>query len=315
MDGRGIMGLKKASNDSPAWKPAVVNDRPKGSVVDLFCGAGGLTHGFRREGYAVAAGIDIDEDCRFAYEHNNFAAFIRKDIADLSPEDLNGLFYPGEPRILVGCAPCQPFSTYNQKNEDPKWRLVEKFAELVALTLPDVVSMENVPRLLDFQGGTVFSAFEAGLRRADYHVHHEIAYAPDFGVPQQRHRLVLLASRRGPITLDRSMGANASIDVGHAIGALPPLEAGGVDGLDPMHRASGLSKRNLERIRASRPGGTWQLIELVGHPGGGRSDRFPPSRIASTVLDRRKSASVGGSPTPNTRARTSLKSSPSVSLE
>ena len=150
--------------------------------------------------------------------------------------------------------------------------------------------MENVPRLLDFQGGDSFSAFEAGLRRADYHVHHEIAYAPDFGVPQQRHRLVLLASRRGPITLDRSMGANASIDVGHAIGALPPLEAGGVDGLDPMHRASGLSKRNLERIRASRPGGTWQLIELVGHPGGGRSDRFPPSRFA---LDSARSAGVG----------------------
>jgi DNA (cytosine-5)-methyltransferase 1 len=215
-------------------------ERPGGSVVDLFCGAGGLTHGFRKEGCAVAAGIDIDEDCRFAYEHNNHAPFIRKDIDNLFPSELNGLFYPGEPRILVGCAPCQPFLTYNQKNEDPKWQLIAKFGELIAITLPDVVSMENVPRLLDFRGGAVFSAFEAVLREADYHVHHEIAYAPDFGVPRKRYRLVLLASRRGPITLDRSVGANQPIDVGHAIGALPPLEAGGIDGSDPMQSESSL---------------------------------------------------------------------------
>lgn len=232
--------------------------RPKGSVVDLFCGAGGLTHGFRLESYAVAAGIDIDEDCRFAYEHNNQAPFIRKDIDALNAEELSALFYPNEPRILVGCAPCQPFSSYNQKNTDPKWRLVEKFAELIADILPDVISMENVPRLLQFRGGEVFASFKRALQDNGYHTHHEVAYAPDFGVPQRRSRLVVLASRMGPISLDRSVGVGISTTVASAIGSLVPISAGGMDGIDPMHRASKLSERNLERIRASKPGGSWR---------------------------------------------------------
>lgn len=226
--------------------------------MDLFCGAGGLTHGFRLEDYAVAAGIDVDEDCRFAYEHNNDAPFLRKDVVALTADELRSLFFPGEPRILVGCAPCQPFSTYNQKNEDPKWELVGKFGELIAEVLPDVVSMENVPRLLEFKGGEVFASFERILRDAGYQVHHEIAFAPDFGIPQRRSRLVVLASRHGQIKLDRSIGAGRPTTVAAAIGDLPAIAAGGIDIADPMHRASRLSERNLARIRVSRPGGSWR---------------------------------------------------------
>jgi DNA (cytosine-5)-methyltransferase 1 len=232
--------------------------RPPGSVVDLFCGAGGLTHGFRLERYRVAAGIDVDEDCRYAYEHNNDAPFLQKDISELDGDELAQLFQEGEPRILVGCAPCQPFSTYNQKNDDPKWRLVERFGELIEEVLPDIVSMENVPRLLEFHGGAVFSAFKAGLERNGYHVHAEIAYAPDFGVPQRRSRLVLLASRRARITLERPLLGGLPSTVAEAIGTLPPIGSGEIDDADPMHRASRLSHLNLHRIRASRPGGSWQ---------------------------------------------------------
>ena len=104
--------------------------QPKASVVDLFCGAGGLSHGFRQQGFTVVGGIDVDEDCRFAFEHNNGAPFIRRDVAALKPDAVNALFVPGKHRVLVGCAPCQPFSTYNQKNTDPKWRLLKTFGEL-----------------------------------------------------------------------------------------------------------------------------------------------------------------------------------------
>jgi DNA (cytosine-5)-methyltransferase 1 len=232
--------------------------RPPGSVVDLFCGAGGLTHGFRLEGYEVAAGIDVDEGCRYAYEHNNNARFLCRDISALGSGELAKLFRPDEPRILVGCAPCQPFSTYNQKNADPKWRLVEKFGDLIEELLPDVVSMENVPRLLEFRNGGVFASFKAVLERNDYHVHAEVAYAPDFGVPQRRSRLVLLASRHGSISLVRPGLEELPGTVAEAIGALPAINAGEVDPADPMHRASRLSELNLERIRASRPGGSWR---------------------------------------------------------
>lgn len=232
--------------------------RPRGSVVDLFCGAGGLTHGFRLENYAVTAGIDIDEDCRFAFEKNNDAPFLRKSVSELDAETLNALFYRNEPRILVGCAPCQPFSTYNQKNDDPKWQLVEKFADLIVASKPDVVSMENVPRLLDFKGGAVLDAFISKLEGDGYFVEKNLVHAPGYGVPQQRSRLVVLASRHGTINLVPPwVSEGAYVTVENAIGALPTLEAGGVDPNDPLHRSSRLSERNLERIRASTPGGSW----------------------------------------------------------
>ena len=234
-------------------------ERPVASVVDLFCGAGGLTHGFRLEGFDVAAGVDMDEACRFAYEHNNGAPFLRKDVGSLTANELADLFYRGVPRVLVGCAPCQPFSSYNQKNDDPKWRLVDKFGELIEALLPEVVSMENVRRLLNFQGGEVFRRFEALLRRNGYWIDQSVVFAPGYGVPQRRSRLVLLASRLGPIVLEPpSFPKKEYPTVESAIGRLPPLAAGGIDEGDPLHRASRLSPTNEARIQASKPGGTWR---------------------------------------------------------
>jgi DNA (cytosine-5)-methyltransferase 1 len=166
----------------------------KASVVDLFCGAGGLSHGFKLEGFPLAAGIDVDEVCRFPYETNNMAPFVRKDVATLTARDIEGLFTPGFTRVLVGCAPCQPFSTYNQKNDDPKWRLLHSFGRLIDQVRPDVVSRENVPRLLKFKGGTTFQRFVDTLLAADYNVVWGVLYGPDFGLAQTRSRLVLLES-------------------------------------------------------------------------------------------------------------------------
>lgn len=234
-------------------------ERSRGSVVDVFCGAGGLSHGFRLEGYAVAAGLDVDEKCRYPFEHNNQAPFIRRDVVDLLPAELNELFYKGEPRILVGCAPCQPFSIYNQKNQDPKWQLVGRFGELIRATLPDVVSMENVPALLRFQGGAVFEDFLNTLRDAQYHVTYRTVFAPEYGVPQRRSRLVLLASRLGPIELEAPLLSPAEyLTVESAIGELPPIGAGEADENDPIHRASRLSETNMKRMKASNPGGSWR---------------------------------------------------------
>jgi DNA (cytosine-5)-methyltransferase 1 len=233
--------------------------RPKGSVVDLFCGAGGLSHGFFLEDYAVAAGLDIDEECRFAYEHNNHAPFIRADVGKLNSQNLRSLFYANEPSILVGCAPCQPFSTYNHKNDDPKWRLVDKFGDLICEVLPDIVSMENVPRLLEFQGGAVFRGFVTKLEAAGYKVEHNVVFAPEYGIPQNRSRLVLLASRRGYITIEGpSFQRDQFPTVADAIGTLAPIGPGEADPNDRLHRSSRLSALNLERIKVSKPGGSWR---------------------------------------------------------
>ena len=175
-----------------------IGEQPAASVVDIFCGAGGLSHGFRERGFEIVGGIDINEDCRYAFEWNNNAPFIRRDIATVKAAEINGLFTPGRPRVLVGCAPCQPFSTYNQKNEDPKWQLLRQFGNLVDKVRPDVLSMDNVPLLLAFKDGSTFKEFVKKLRDAEYHVVWDVLYGPDFGLAQKRSRLVLLASKLGP---------------------------------------------------------------------------------------------------------------------
>ena len=232
---------------------------PCGSVVDLFCGVGGLSHGFRQEGFEVAAGVDSDESCRYAFEHNNEAPFIHRDVASLDGEEVRKLLTPGIPSILVGCAPCQPFSVYNQKNSDPQWQLLEEFARIISQVRPSVVSMENVPRLTRFRKGKVFEGFIDALERDGYHVEAEIAFAPDYGVPQQRSRLVLLASLHEGLKLERPTHPSSGYEtVENAIGGLPRLAAGGCDARDPLHRCSRLSPLNLNRIRASTAGGSWR---------------------------------------------------------
>jgi DNA (cytosine-5)-methyltransferase 1 len=229
------------------------------SVVDLFCGAGGLSYGFKSEALNVAAGIDIDEACRFPYEENNGAPFLRKDVGKLTASDLDGLFAPNTVRILVGCAPCQPFSTYNQKNENPDWKLLEAFGDLIDAARPDIVSMENVPRLLAFRGGKIFDAFVEKLRAADYHVVWGVLYGPDFGLAQTRSRLVLLASMLGPIAMPvPTHDLKKHRTVKDEIGELPALTHGEIDEHDSLHRASRLSPTNAKRIASAKPGGTWR---------------------------------------------------------
>src|SRR5262245_11715979 len=123
----------------------------KATAVDLFCGAGGLTRGLLNAGVAVAAGYDTDGMCRFPYEKNNPGAiFYRESVTDLKARDLLRHYPKGQPRILVGCAPCQTFSKYTQgqkNHRDPKWTLLKDFGRLIRDVKPDIVSMENVPEL------------------------------------------------------------------------------------------------------------------------------------------------------------------------
>ena len=231
----------------------------RASVVDVFGGVGSLSHGFKVEGFPIACGIDVDETCRYPFETNNDAPFICRDVATISSREVAREFFPGAASILVGCAPCQPFSKYNQKNDDPRWRLVGEFSRLIREIRPDVVTMENVPRLVKFRGGNVFQHFVENLRETGYHPWWKVVFCPDYGIPQQRSRLVLLASRHGPIEMESSTHSpDRYVTVRDAIGELRPLRAGDVDAEDSMHCASRLSARNLRRIRESRPGGTWR---------------------------------------------------------
>lgn len=235
------------------------------TVIDLFCGAGALTHGFIKEGFNVVAGLDADKSCKYAYETNNpGATFIEKKIEDVEAAELKQRYPEGHVKILVGCAPCQPFSAYNRKKQDRerKWELLSNFSDLISKIKPDIVSMENVPNLTTFRNGEIYQNFLDALEGNDYEVSaYPDVFCPDYGIPQRRKRLVLFASKPeyGKVELlDPTHTPDKYKTVRDVISDLEPLEAGQTSQKDPCHKASRLSELNLRRIKVSKGGGTWR---------------------------------------------------------
>lgn len=239
-------------------------ERPEDDVVcvDLFCGAGGLTHGLISAGVKVRAGVDFDEACRHPYEANHAGIkFHQSDVADLQASQVAAWFGAATVRVLAGCAPCQPFSTYAlryQKEEkaedDQRWSLLNHFGRLVGELLPDIVTMENVPTVTRH---SVFKNFKATLENLGYNVWVDVIDCAQYGLPQRRNRTVLLASLHGEIKLREPVASEART-VQDVIKELPVLRQGGTNKRDRLHTASRLSELNYERIQHSRPGGTWR---------------------------------------------------------
>ena len=232
------------------------------SAVDLFCGIGGLSYGFQKVGIDVKAGIDFDNTCKYAFETNCSATFIHQDITTVKKEDIEIFYDNDDIRVLVGCAPCQPFSTYTlngDKQKDQRWQLLYEFARLIKEIQPEIVSMENVPNLLNFKKKPVFKNFVNRLKDDGYHVWFKIIYSPDYGIPQKRKRLVLLASKKGEIKLiNPTHKKEEYLTVKDAIGHLEEISSGETSTKDFIHRASKLSDKNLKRIRQSKQGGSWK---------------------------------------------------------
>ena len=228
-------------------------------AVDLFCGAGGLTKGLEKAGIEVELGVDIDPDCIYPYEANNNARFLLKSVEHLKADELFSKSSKKIYRLLAGCAPCQPFSGYRKgidSKTDKRWRLLREFKRLIEETSPEFVTMENVPRL---QEEKVFSEFVKSLEKQGYYTSYSVVRCADYGIPQQRQRLVLLASKLGPINLiPPTHPPKKHKTVADAIGDLPKIEAGGTHKSDPLHTSRNLTPINLRRIRASAPGGTWR---------------------------------------------------------
>ena len=224
-----------------------------GTVVDLFCGIGGLSHGLIKEGFNVVAGIDNDLTCKYGYEKSNKTRFIHKDIVDVSCEEIRDFFSVSGRgiKILVGCAPCQPFSKLNMNRANCKDMMpLERFSFLIDGVKPDIVVMENVMGLANYE---VFPAFKTLLDTLTpaYDVHYEIVDMSEYGIPQNRKRLVFLASKFGKIDLIDATHRHRKNTVRDVIDGCEPLEAGETSSIDFLHRACVLSPLNLRRIRAT----------------------------------------------------------------
>ena len=172
------------------------------TAIDLFAGCGGLTSGLRAAGFDVLAAIEKDANAAKTYKANHAnVQLYEKDIRLVSPARLlRALKLPeGETLDLIaGCPPCQGFTrlTESSGRRDRRNGLVRQFLRFVRAIRPKVCMLENVPGLLTTRKGKrYFNELRRGLEKAGYCVSYDVVELADYGVPQFRKRLVLLAAR------------------------------------------------------------------------------------------------------------------------
>ncbi len=255
-------------------------------AVDLFCGAGGLTCGLKRAGIKVALGID-KENYKKTYEKNNRGSvFLQAGIEDISGEGLltKLALKKDEKLLLAACAPCQPFSLQNKNRheahkKDKRTNLLREVIRLISemKRKPDYIFAENVPGI---EENDVFVEFRDYLYSLYYSVSSRVVNAADFGTPQNRKRLILIAAKEGHLEFPKKThgdGLRPHITVRDALTGLPPLKPGGQSAIYPNHQTRNLAPINVKRIKA------------IPKDGGSRH-----SLSASLVLECHKKANVHG---------------------
>ena len=131
-----------------------------------------------------------------------------------------------------------------------------EFGRLVKEVQPDIVSMENVPKIRETY---VFEEFLKILKNNGYYVDYKVVYCPDYGIPQNRRRFLLLAAKDGKIKLlDKTHSKENYVTVRETIGKLPKVACGEICSTDILHQTAQLSEINLKRIKLSKPGGSWR---------------------------------------------------------
>jgi DNA (cytosine-5)-methyltransferase 1 len=243
-------------------------------AVDLFSGCGGLSEGLRRAGFRVRAAVEIDEVAVASYRANHRRTKVfAKDITLVAAEDILRAA-GGHVDLLAGCAPCQGFCSLTEKydREDPRNRLVLHMASLIERVRPRAIMMENVPGLLR-RGSAIFEEFVARLKAAGYHPRWKVEQMADYGVPQSRRRLVLLAGLGFDVEFPLPSHAKSNhailarwASVRDAIGHLraplrfsEALRRGSPEDFN-WHVVRDLQPQTKARLRAAIPGKTWRSV-------------------------------------------------------
>ena len=210
----------------------IKNDKP--IVVELFCGCGGTSLGFEMAGYQIAIGCDIHQPSitTFQNNHSNVSAVLG-DVKNVNPNSFLELLDGRQVDVLIGGVPCQGFSLNNRKRheEDERNLLYREFIRFVKILKPKVVVLENVSGMKST--GNVVENIETEISEAgNMKVKSKLLFAPDYGVPQTRTRLVFVGIRGGEEfdfdTIIKTHGPTTNkpyVTVKEAIGDLPPLKA------------------------------------------------------------------------------------------
>jgi len=235
-------------------------------AVDFFCGGGGMSFGMQEAGINVLAGIDFEPACKATYEANiSGAKFIQADVFELKETDLEielGLKRNDEDLLLIGCSPCQFWSIINtDKSKSTKSaNLLVEFERFVKYFNPGYVVVENVPGVLRKKEESGLETFINWLEEKKYHVHFEVHNTNDYGVPQNRKRFTLVATRVGAEKIFPIKDSGKKLTVRDVIGrhnGFPAIKAGNIDSTDFNHSVPNVSELTLKRLKkVEKNGGT-----------------------------------------------------------
>lgn len=214
-------------------------DRPL--AIDLFCGAGGLSLGLADAGWTVVLGVDKDNDALETHRANHPGLSVNWDLGDPDViETVAELVADLEIDLVAGGPPCQPFSragrsmirelvrTGRRESHDRRRDLWESFLQVVELSRPRAVLMENVPDMALDRGMVILRTMIERLESWGYGVQAKVVNTGEYGVPQFRQRLILVALREdaGPLLFEFPEPSPDRVTVDNAIGDLPPVEGG-----------------------------------------------------------------------------------------
>lgn len=268
------------------------------SVIDLFCGAGGLSAGLEMAGFRVCAGVDTFEAAGRTFKATHpHASFIKKPIENVTIDELiaaSGI-KPGNLAVLAGGPPCQAFSVNNRQRgmHDARATLFQEYLRVVEGMRPEWIVMENVLGIYSIDGGSAVRAIKSALKDLGYKVEEKVLKAEEFGVPQARRRVIFIGNRiDAPIRHPNPTHGDGLLpfaSIRDAIGDLPPLKNGesgervnyekpaigrfqkfvrGTQNSVANHNCPKLGKVNIERMAHILPGGSWRDIPFDLLPAG-----------------------------------------------
>ncbi len=197
--------------------------------LDLFAGAGGMSLGARSAGIDVRVAVENDANAATTYKHNHPTTHVlEQDVSDVGPSELEDFVIARESTVLFGGPPCQGFSYSNprfrRKDNPANWLLLE-FLRIARIIRPAWIVLENVQGIRNTAGGVFVRRLEEELCPLRYEVTQATLNASAFGVPQERSRFFLVASRGGRFEMPRAC-CRTKVTVSEAIGDLPKLANG-----------------------------------------------------------------------------------------
>ena len=264
-------------------------------IVDLFAGVGGLSMGFDDNGFVTVMANDFDENAANTFKLNHpHVKFIDGDVAKIDEKLLRDTIGDTEIDVMMGGIPCQSFSMAGRRirkgidhSDDPRHFLYKEYFRLLDIMKPKVAIIENVKGILSSHGGEIMKEILISFENHGYKADYKLLDASDYGVPQARQRVVIIANRIGQDNIFPEKHQN-KIPVSEALSNIPKDAKN--------HEKRYLTGKTLERVKLIKPGQNWTYLPMelqTKSIHSGAYGRIDPSKPSKTLTTRFDTPSVG----------------------